>query len=330
MPSGTHIQNLKGLRIMHTLHNLRPIAVLLCTAALLTACGGGSGASDSPAQTTGTSMTDSQAASYSANASYVPADTVQASTDTLTATKAVVASGQAGQTINCAGGGTVVYTVTGGSLASVTNGVLDAGESYSLVFAGCKGAGGAGTLNGTLSAAVETASSSGVKVSLVNSGLTVTLPRRTVQMNGASTLEQSVATTSAGTVTTNRFSAANLSTTVTFGTRVSTFSLSNVDLTRAFTVNNNAVTATSYSGTATASANLPNGAFTLTSATQGTATYNADGTPQQGTWVTTLPNYKLTLKIASGTATIEIDQGNDGTVDRTITIPLDTLESSAG
>jgi hypothetical protein len=258
--------------------------------------------------------------SYSANSSYVPADTTQAASDTLTATKAVVASGQAGQTINCPGGGTAGYTVTGGSLASVTNGALDADESYSLVFTDCKGAGGAGTVNGSLTAVVESASSSGVKVNFTNNGLTVALPRRTVQKNGAFTVEQSVATTATGTVTTNRLTAANLSTTINFGARTSTFSLSNVNMARA----------TSYDGTMTISANLPNGAFTLTSATQGAATYNADGTPQQGTWVTTLPNYTITLKIAGGSATVEIDQGNNGTIDRTITVPLNTLESSAG
>jgi hypothetical protein len=317
----------KGQLIMHTTYTLRPIALALC-AALLTACGGGS-TGDTPAQQT-VGVTDSQAVSYSANSSYVPADTTQAASDTLTATKAVVASGQAGQTINCPGGGTAVYTVTGGSLASVTNGALDAGESYSLVFTDCKGAGGAGTVNGSLTAVVESASSSGVKVNFTNNGLTVALPRRTVQKNGAFTVEQSVATTATGTVTTNRLTAANLSTTINFGARTSTFSLSNVNMARAITVSNNVVTATSYDGTMTISANLPNGAFTLTSATQGAATYNADGTPQQGTWVTTLPNYTITLKIAGGSATVEIDQGNNGTIDRTITVPLNTLESSAG
>jgi hypothetical protein len=314
---------------MHAKHTLRPITLLLCGAALLSACGGGSSSgTDNPAQTTG--ITDTQSISYSANSSYVPADTTEASANILSATKAVIASGQAGQTINCSGGGTVVYTITGGTLASVTNGVLDAGESYTLVFTDCKGAGGAGTVNGTLSAVVESASSAGVKVNFNNSGITVALPRRTVQLSGASTLEQTVETTAAGTVTTTRVTAANLSSSISFGTRTSTFSLTNVDMTRAVTTSNNVVTGTSYNGTATLSANLPNGAFTITSATQGAATYSADGTPTQGTWVTTLPNYKLTLKIANATATIEIDRGADGTVDRTITVPLSNLESSAG
>ncbi|MFM2400298.1 MAG: hypothetical protein RL341_2455 [Pseudomonadota bacterium] len=313
---------------MYTQFSLRPIALALCSATLLAACGGGGSTGESPAQTTG--LSNDQVIAYSANASYVPADTTEAAAATLTATKAVVASGQAGQTINCGGGGTAVYTVTGGSLASVTNGVLDAGETYSLVFTDCKGAPGLGAINGSLGAAVETSSASGVKVNMTNNGVTVALPRRQVRLSGASTIEQSVATSAAGTVTTNRFTAGNISAETTFGARKSTFSLSNVDMVRAITVNNNVVTATSYNGTATLSATLPNGAFSLTTATQGAATFSADGTPQQGTWVTTLPNYKLTLKIASGSATIEVDQGADGTVDRTVTITTGNLESSAG
>ncbi|MGL4576079.1 MAG: hypothetical protein ACRCV9_14945 [Burkholderiaceae bacterium] len=313
---------------MHTPFSLRPLALAICSAALLTACGGGGSTGDSQAQTMG--LSNDQVIAYSANASYVPADTTEAAAATLTTTKAVVASGQAGQTINCAGGGTAVYTVTGGSLASVTNGMLDAGETYSLVFTDCKGAAGLGAINGSLGAVVEASSASGVKVAMTNNGVTVALPRRQVRLSGASTIEQTVATTAAGTATTTRFTAGNISAETTFGTRKSTFSLSGVDMTRAIMVNNNVVTATSYNGTATLSATLPNGAFSVTTATQGAATFSADGTPQQGTWVTTLPNYKLTLKIASSSATIEIDQGADGTVDRTVTVTTGNLESSAG
>jgi hypothetical protein len=43
-----------------------------------------------------------------------------------------------------------------------------------------------------------------------------------------------------------------------------------------------------------------------------------------------LPNLLITVTVANGTATIAIDDGKDGTIDRTITIPAGQLAADAG
>src|SRR6266568_9032521 len=98
----------------------------LAAAALLAACGGG-GSSDT---STDTSTSAETAQSVSANTVAVPEDSASAMSTTLSTTQAVVAGGQVGQTYGCAGGGTAVFTATGGTVASLLNGLLDTGENY--------------------------------------------------------------------------------------------------------------------------------------------------------------------------------------------------------
>ena len=83
-------------------------------------------------------------------------------------------------------------------------------------------------------------------------------------------------------------------------------------------------------GTHTLSATLPNGAFSYTVATQGTVTYSAAGLPTSGAWSITLPNALVNVSVANAVATITVDDGKDGTIDRTFTIPVPNLQTNAG
>ena len=67
-----------------------------------------------------------------------------------------------------------------------------------------------------------------------------------------------------------------------------------------------------------------------TVATTGGATYAADGTPTGGHWTITLPQTIVGVTISGGMATITIDRGKDGTIDRTIIVPVPQLVSTAG
>ena len=75
---------------------------------------------------------------------------------------------------------------------------------------------------------------------------------------------------------------------------------------------------------------MPNASFSYSVATSGGITYAANGTPAAGLWTITLPNALITVTVANGTATIAIDDGKDGTIDRTITIPAAQLAADAG
>jgi hypothetical protein len=293
--------------------------------ALLTACGGGgddAGSTDNVGQETATAM--------SANSAVVPADSAEAAATVLVTTQAVVAGGQASQTYNCVGGGTALFTVTGGSVASITNDVLDAGEVYSVSYTACRGSAGAASLDGTATLTVVSAAAGVTDVSTATQGIVVTLPQRTLTLNGNSTLSQTVVTNGATATTTSRWTSPQIVVTSQRNARSSSFTLTNVDLTRSIAVTGGVISARSNSGTHTMSAVLPNASWTITTATQGAVSYDANGVPTQGAWTITLPNNRIGVSVVPGTLTLTLDYGADGTIDRTYTFSATTLVDEAG
>ena len=75
---------------------------------------------------------------------------------------------------------------------------------------------------------------------------------------------------------------------------------------------------------------LPNGSWTVTTATQGAVSYDANGVPTQGDWMITLPNNRILVSVVPGTITVQLDFGADGSIDRTITINTATVGAEAG
>ena len=195
----------------------------------------------------------------SANSAVIPAEGSEAASTLLSTAQVVVAGGQASQTYACPGGGTALFTATGGSLASLANGALDAGEVYSLTYTDCRGSAGAASLSGTTTLTVLAAGSGGTEVATTTQGITVTLPQRVLTLNGASTLSRSVVANGASTITTDRWTAAQIELTSQRNARSSRFTLSAVDLSRSITVTNGVISARSGSGTHTMNAVLPNG-----------------------------------------------------------------------
>jgi len=321
---------------------------LLCAAAL-TACGGGSDNTDS-------STSADTAASYAANATLIAGDASSALDESVVAAQAVVAT-QAGTSVptsadthesamgvptetpqavanvpvNCAGGGTATLTITGGTVSSVLNGQLDAGEVYQIVFANCKSSTGATTVNGTLAMTVLSASGSDLSITTTATDLSVTLPRGTVTLNGSTSRQVSSSAGAGGTtVLSSQFSSPSLTLATHFNARSSSFTLSAVSIARQSTWLNGVLQSSSINGTHTLSATLPNGAFSYTVATQGGVTYAASGLPTSGAWTITLPLTRVGVSIANAVATITVDDGKDGTIDRTFTVPIGRLESDAG
>jgi hypothetical protein len=119
---------------------------------------------------------------------------------------------------------------------------------------------------------------------------------------------------------------------VTTGAHTSTFSYTNVDLTRSVTATSGAVTGSSYSGTTTYSSNTLLGAFSVTLATVGTALYDANGRPTDGTWTLTLPYNALTLDIdgAANRVTLMVDHGANGSIEHTFTWTVNQALNQAG
>src|SRR5688572_30906545 len=238
--------------------HLLPSAAL---AALLTACGGGG--DDTP--TTDSTVSQDKAQSMSADSSAMSTDGTDGAQAVLTTTQAVVASGSASQTVNCAGGGTAVFTVTGGSLAQLTNGVLDAGEVYNVTFDTCRGSAGAVALTGSATLTVGSNGGGVLAVNTATQNLQVALPLRTLTYNGSSALARTVTTNGATTTTVNRWTSPRITLqSVRNNGRTSTFTLSNVDLSRTFVQTGGVISARSASGTYTLDAVLPNGSWSIT------------------------------------------------------------------
>ena len=324
---------------MSTLHPLRKdpnvnknfrlgaACAAVATLSLLAACGGGGEDAGAPLG----AVSESQAQSMSANSAVVPGDSIEGQATVLSAARAVVAGGSASQTFACAGGGTAVFTVTGGSAGTVTNGQLDAGEVYSLTYAGCRGAAGAAALTGTTTLTVVAASAGGIEVNTSTQNLQIALPLRTLTLNGSSTLAETVADNGAGVVTTTqRWTSPGITVTSLRNTRTSTFTLSNVDQTRVITTTGGTVSARTRSGTVTISAQLPKGSWTVTAASQGAVSYDANGLPTQGSWTITLPNNILGISVMPGTLTVTADWGADGTIDRTWVFTNAQIGTEAG
>ena len=305
---------------------LAALAVALAGSTLLTACGGGGDDAGAPMN----AVSEGTATAMSANSAVVPGDSTEAAATLLVTTQAVVAGGTASQTYSCAGGGTATFTISGGSLASVVNGQLDAGEVYSVSFSDCRGSAGAATVNGVATLTVLSAGNGTTEVATDTQGITVTLPLRTLTLDGASTLSRTVTTSGADTTVTSRWTASQIDLTSVRAARTSTYTLSAVDITRTVTATNGVITGSSVNGTHTMRATLPNASWTITTATQGGVSYDANGVPTQGDWTVTLPNNRLLIGVVPGTLTIQADWGNDGDIDRTWTFSTGALAGEAG
>jgi hypothetical protein len=303
---------------------LLPVAAALGLLAALTACGGG-GDSDPNTQP---SQATAEAASV--NTAVIPSDTSDAMSTALSAAVSVVAAGQASATVACVGGGSAVYTVTSPNAGTIGNGLLDAGENYSVAFTNCRGAIGAATVNGSMTMAVQSASGNNFAVNTATNNVVVALPQRTVTLNGASTFTRTVTTAGSTTTTTGRWVTPSYTSVTASAGRTSTFSLTNVDLTRSVSVTHGAISASSSNGAATLSATLPNASFSVTLATNGAVSYDANGVPTSGTWSITFPNNAITFTVAAGIATIGVDYGANGTIDKTYVLTINQVTTQAG
>ncbi|HTT11474.1 MAG TPA: hypothetical protein VMG60_11335 [Burkholderiaceae bacterium] len=301
---------------------------MLSLVALLAACGGGGGMDNS--QSSSNSVSSDAAKNLSANTAVTPNDSVTAMSAAVSTAETVVAAGLANVTIACPGGGTAVYQVTGPDASLLLNHQLDQGEDYTLTYNACSSASGAASVNGSLTLFVKTKTADSLELDMATNNVVVTLPHGDVTLNGSSTLTRTIQTAGSTTTTTTQWVTPNFSVTSNRNGRTTSFSYSNVDLTRTVVTTNGAVTSTSFSGTATLTWTWPGGSFAVTLATQGSVGCDADGTPTQGIWSITLPNDRITVTIVPGTVTIAVDYGNDGTIDRLYTFTVTDMMNNAG
>lgn len=318
----------------------------LC-ATLLAACGGGGSSSDGSTDASGISA--DTATTYAANATIVAGDATSA-LDTSAVTAQAVITAQATVTaasmqealairpaavtnvpVACPGGGNAALTISGGSAASVLNGKLDTGEVYQIVFADCRSAAGAASVNGTLVMTVDAVTATSLALLMVATNLGIALPNGSVVLSGSTTRQVSSTVDASGaTQLSSHVTTPGLTLATRYNARSSTFALSAVDVTRQITWVNGLPQSSSMSGTHTLAATLVNGAFTCTVSTQGSVSYSAAGIPTAGTWAVSLPTTNVGVSVGNAVATITVDDGKNGTIDRTFTVPVGRLQTEAG
>lgn len=305
----------------------RALIPALSLSLLLVACGGGG---DAPPPQNSDPVSADTALTASSNSAIVPDDAHSATAELLAAVQAVVAaSSQATASVNCAGGGTAVFQATGASAALLGNGQLDQGETYSVVFNNCRSASGSASISGSLNLAVTSVTADSITVDTSTNNVVVSRPFGHVVVNGSSTFTQTTTVAGNTTTITTRWVSPSFSVTRVHGARVASFSLTNVDVTRTVVFTAGVFTSVSYTGTATWSASLPNGSFSVTYTVQN-ATYDGNGTPTGGTWTIQLPNHRLQLTVAGNLATVTIDFNSDGTIDRTHVFAIGEFVAGAG
>ena len=322
------------------------LAMSMFATLVLAACGGGG--SDRV-------LDDGTATIYAADAAQIGSDAASVADGAVRAAQAMVAAGAGAMASDgrasaqsaevqplatsskpCPGGGSASVSITGGTPASELNGKLDTGEVYQVSFAACTGAAGYGQLDGTLAMTVVSATgdstNGALSLSTTATGLMLTSPRGTATLNGSTQRDYAVATDSDGTVhLSSRFVTPNVTLATRYNSRSSLFTLSATDIQRTATLLGGVLQSSTVMGTHTLAATLPNATFSYTVATTGGATtYGADGLPTSGAWTITLSQNIVTVTIANAMATITIDHGKDGTIDRTFTIPVAQLAGSAG
>lgn len=299
-------------RVQHTL-------LAAVVALLVSACGGNG--EDGPAGST----SNETAQSASANGVMVADDSVRAQTVVLSTARAVIAVGGAAASVDCAGGGSALFTATGASLG---NGLLDAGEVYTMQFTNCRSSSGSATVTGTLTLTVHSASGENYVVG-TTSNVIVGLPQRTLRFNGSSTLSHTVQTAGATQVTTDRWESPSISMTSLRNGRITTLSLTNVDLTQTVTTTNGVVTGSTNQGTVTMTYAGWLGSWSATITTDGPVSFHANGTPLSGRWLITLPRDLIILTIGNNEVLAALDFGHNGSIERTLLWPILVLAQVA-
>jgi hypothetical protein len=322
--------------------NLRPRLLVTATlAAALTACGGGG---DAPA-----TLDAGVAQGNAADAVAMPVHATDSLDSAVAALESQMAAAAASgshreqplavatavsASAACANGGTVAWSVTGGTPESQLNGQLDAGETFDVSYTACGAADGGPVLDGSLTLAVAQRSASASDVTL-----TATALKATWAVGGNSTLNGSarrqhsvVATAAGGSQHTSQVTSSGITLASTIGARQANYELNSLSWTIVRTFDaSGAYVGRTHEGALDLAASTPRRPnATLQVSTQGASSIGSDGWVSQGGFVIVTGRNKIACTHAGGTVTLTLDLGNDGSVDRTWALTRAAFQSEAG
>lgn len=312
----------------------------------LTACGGGDGSSSNEEDS---ATQDATSASYAASSVSATSDASTALNVSVSTTEAVVAkqivaiestrgrtTAQAVRqassptvTVYCAGGGSATVSATGPTLSGLTDDTLDEGEVFTLTFTNCQQSTGAPAVNGSLITTVLAPVDGARRLQLSASALRVALPSSTVTIDGGLIFSSYVASVGGSNVppqtityaSVDSIPATALTLTAVRNGRSASLAVSNLSLDSQSSASGGTQSSFSCSFAAT----TPNGSFSGTLASSGQVSTDANGKPVSGIWSLTLPNSLVAVTLNSGSGVVTIDNGKNGSIDRTIPVTVDAL-----
>lgn len=345
----THPSHLIRRRSPRRQGGLRGVAWSALAAAALTACGGGG-------EDNGASLSNEDAQGYAADAATMPMMASSAvSTATLTLQSAVASAGTAAakagevpaeapgdaqaldtgptRTVPCALGGNVSWVASGLPLAQLLNRQLDAGETYDITYNNCATAITGVVLNGRARVLVNAADATGFDLSTTATALSSTTPQGRFVLDGTWRHQLRVTSTAGGgTERSNRLATPLATLASTIGTRQARYELRNTDWTTTdlWDATGRLLTR-SHNGTLELLASTPRRpSATLQVATIGTLVVGADGLAESGGFSVVIGGDKWSVTYGATTVTIALDLGNNGSVDRTWTLPRLVFHGEAG
>lgn len=308
----------------------RHLVVSLMMTAILAACGGAGGEAAS-----GETVSSASASDMAADTAVVSSEAMVAADTTVLATEVVVAaqagaSAMASVPVSCPGGGSAVVSISGGSASSVLNGRFDAGETYAILFSSCQAQAGGAAVTGSADLTVQSLSGTEARLALELAALTVQLARGILTLDGALVWQGSHVTAGTTMTLTTGLSIDRLALTSAFGARTGTFELRNVNVSRQGTWIDGVPASSSMSGSYTIASSRPNASFETTVTTSGSTQYDADSVPASGVWNMAFTTWAMQMSVTGETVTLNIDQGKDGSIDKTYTTTRAGLAADAG
>lgn len=311
---------------------------------LLAGCGGGGGV-DNIEQT----LSSETAQGYAADSQAMP---LAASTTVQTATRALESalaaqsgttpSGPSGPsalvalTLSCANGGTLSFSVSGGTVAQHLNGLLDAGETYQLTFNNCAGPAldDNGVLDGSLALVVTAYSPTQADLTHTANALrlTNTQGRYTLQ-GGVREQRSSTATGGGGQRLASHLTSSGLALQGVVAGRSSSYELRSLDWTVICTLDvSGLLVQRTHQGALTLAASTPRRPnATLQVATQGTLVASDNGLyAARGSFSLATNHDRIFVVYGSTTVMLELDLGNNGSIDRRWTLPRLGFDAEAG
>jgi hypothetical protein len=327
-------------------------ALAVLAAAALAACGGGTDRDEG--------LSNEQAQGYAADAATMPvAAGTAVGAATLTLQSAVAASGTASAktggdgeaaaagadapaqaqdtgpttTVPCALGGTVRWVASGLPLAQLVNRRLDAGETYDITYTNCGTAITGVVLDGSLRVVVNAADPTGFDFTTTATALSSTTLHGRYVLDGTWRHQLAVTTTAGGgTQRVDRLATTLATLTSTVGTRQARYELRRMDWTTTdlWSAGGQPVSR-SHNGALELFASTPRRpSATLQVATIGTLVIGADGLADSGGFSVVAGGDKWSVTYGATTVTIALDLGNDGSVERTWTLPRLAFHGEAG